>query len=173
MNWHVKMVVKHLILSIHSIFDLAFPYAFILAAIGSIVFYYRHRAEKNCLRQCLRLYTLIVYVGFLVSATLFSRTPNTYSHVINVDLYFLDVGWYSSLQTIQNIFLLVPFCFLHYWFGFKRHTVTILCIIMSLTIELIQMVSGCGTFELADIILNVAGPVLVDICIKKITKRKK
>lgn len=108
-----------------------------------------------------KLYILIFvnYIVYVLWFTIFSRDLNIYPKRISIELYFLHTDWYSILQIIQNILLTIPFGYLSKYFASIRKSL-ILTLLFSVTIESTQLILGCGTFQIDDIILNLIGGVI-------------
>lgn len=65
-------------------------------------------------------------------------------------------------ETVGNFFLLMPFAWSYYvFFGkIKNLTMTVLIVFLALIIENVQYWLHIGTFDIDDIILNIAGGLL-------------
>lgn len=105
-----------------------------------------------------KIILLIVYLGFIVYMTILLRETGE-SHA-NLEVFwsyrqFFSNPYYGS-EILQNIWLFVPLGALMY--GISRHRILILVpVLVSVLIELTQLIFGYGLFEFDDIISNSLG----------------
>ena len=138
------------------------PYVVIICLASSVLLIYfidRYPLKKGSIIHAL---FAGLYLTFLLSVTLFGREPvltsswdglfHTYNEAFNG-----NVG--MQLDILFNIFLYVPVGFL---LSRYNRDVGIIIFIFALTviIELIQLVTSLGIFELSDIINNLIGGII-------------
>ncbi len=109
----------------------------------------------------------VVYIGALSEVTLLSRTA--YDRGTNMELFwsyrllFNDHSPEAFKLLFGNIALLIPWGFLlPLLTGFGKHPVgsVVSGAMVSLTIELLQLKTGLGLFELDDLLNNTIGALL-------------
>lgn len=148
---------------------------------------------KNNIRNWIKYGVLIAYSGlmvyFLFFAELFGRTSAAVGYRYNLVplkeikryiAYYNQLGAYAvGINIIGNIIAFVPLGILLPVFSRKRLrfvSVLLLTFMFSLVIELIQLVSKVGSFDVDDIILNTLGGIigyLLYFVWKTVTERKK
>lgn len=105
-----------------------------------------------------------IYFSYVISLTLSGREAGSRSGYINLVLFStLGSGEQWKLTGIENILLFVPFGIfvLMLWKVYRRFwNLGLLAFITSTSIELMQLVTRRGYFELDDIVLNTAGAML-------------
>lgn len=115
---------------------------------------------KNIVRNLIALWLLAVYVFFVINLTFFSREPGSRGTMNLELLQFLNGDGQRKAEAVENFLLLLP-CgvilplinracrkwYIGMWLGF----------VISFCIESIQLATGCGYFELDDILLNGLG----------------
>lgn len=96
-----------------------------------------------------------------------------------------ETGYYFDILAFQNVFLFTPFalCLCAFLIKYKNADgkrllliPTLMSFAMSLAIELIQLVSCIGTFQISDLVYNTLGGLigaLLALIISKIHKKKK
>lgn len=98
----------------------------------------------------------VTYINFVVWMTIFSRAIGIYPNKITFFVYLLKYDWYSLLQVIQNISLMIPF-----GIYMRKYMATIyvigLTLCFSAFIEITQLITRCGTFQVDDLIFNTIG----------------
>ena len=113
-------------------------------------------------------YFLFIYVGIILLITIFRRQPGSKVGYIETHLNFgyLEGGWYSRKQTlysILNVLLFVPFGFLTRVLRKEEDNVrnvimcTLISFLLSFGIEITQLITGTGSFEVTDLVTNLGG----------------
>lgn len=108
------------------------------------------------------LFTIFsIYFSYLVSLTLSGREPGSRRGHINLTLFSTLIrNGRFGLIGIENILLFIPFGILvPVLWKFYRHwwNLVLMGFITSMLVELSQLLTGRGFFELDDILLNTAG----------------
>ena len=128
---------------------ISIPKSFVLCIIFSI-------NRKIRIKEIIRTYLFVTYINFVLWMTIFSRPIGIYPKKITFFVYLLKYDWYSLLQVIQNISLMIPFGMF-----MRKYMVTIfvigLTLCFSVFIEITQLITRCGTFQVDDIIFNTIG----------------
>ena len=127
----------------------------------------RKLRQKTCAsfwQICFRivLFTLFsIYFSYLISLTLSGREAGSRSGHVNLTLFStLGADGGIGLIAMENVLLFIPFgIFVPVLWKFYRHwwNLVLMAFITSMLIELSQLISGRGFFELDDILLNTAG----------------
>lgn len=121
-----------------------------------------------------RLYLLLSIV-FIVQYTILRRTGNhnPLQNIIGPFILSDLLGGYFTVETIENVILFIPFgvCLKNFnvLCSFKR--VLFNAFILSLCIEILQLVFKLGTFQFSDLYYNTVGGMigyLIFIILKKI-----
>ena len=107
---------------------------------------------------------LCVYLSYLVSLTLSGREPGSRSNKVNLEI----LGTWRSDGTLsthaaENVLLFIPFGILvplTTRFFKKWWNLVLIAFISSMIIELSQLITGRGFFEIDDILLNTGGAVI-------------
>ena len=135
-----------------------------------IKYIYRKLRHKKCdsiwqmvISICL-FGILCIYLSYLISLTLSGREAGSRSNKINLELFgtFSTDGSISK-NAAENVLLFIPFGILVPLMGhfFKRWwNLTLLAFISSMLIELTQLITARGYFEVDDIVLNTLGALL-------------
>ena len=111
-------------------------------------------------KKCILIFCGINYFIFIFWLTIFSRDFNIYPRKITIVFYFLKSDWYSILQIIQNILLFVPLgAILGCGNASFLKTVKYSCL-LTFSIETLQLVLACGTFQVDDLIVNNVGGIM-------------
>ncbi len=107
---------------------------------------------------------LCVYLSYLVSLTLSGREAGSRTNKVNLEIFGT---WRAdgslSTHALENVLLFVPFGMLvplTSRFFKKWWNLILMAFITSLLIEMMQLVTGRGYFEMDDLILNTFGAVL-------------
>ena len=104
---------------------------------------------------------IVLYGYILLYTTIFRRSVGIYKPLISTDLYFLRLGWYEIYEGVLNVLLFVPMgIILNITGDLNARRAVVIALSTSILIETLQLISGCGTFEVADIILNTAGAAI-------------
>lgn len=95
-----------------------------------------------------------------------------------------ETGYYFDILAFQNVFLFTPFaiCLCLFLIKYKKlgsKSIVLICTLMSfamsLAIELIQLVSSIGTFQLSDLVYNTLGGLigaLLTLLVNKLKNKK-
>ena len=153
------------------------------------------KCEKNRTRTAKVLELAFwAYFVILFSGTIFMRRPRKIMHCLVNPLPFfqnvLNGSKYSQIQFLYNILMFIPFgilyplvsavkadsenseCGLEKGLLLRREGVLQMAFLCSLLIEVIQLVTRRGFFEIADIINNVLGAGIGWLMVMSVAKRK-
>lgn len=141
---------------------------------------YRHKQVK----QCVVRYILYSYVFWILVSTVFARIHWEVWNVKSVD--FSKVNWrlfysYAMIaagnkvylqEVLMNCCMLLPVGFLMpcAWERLRQSSCVMLCLCLSVGIELLQLIYGCGLCEFDDIMHNVLGGFL-GVCLYKLVRK--
>lgn len=112
---------------------------------------------------CFITFLFITYLFVVICLTLFSREPGTRGTVNLVLLSSLEGSADRISIAVENMVMLAPFGILMpLVMGWSRkwYFVILTGALLSLAIETVQLVTGCGYFELDDILFNTLGVVI-------------
>lgn len=140
----------------------------LLYSIYSILNYAGRKLRKKTCRSVWQvlfrifLFTLFsIYFSYLISLTLSGREAGSRSGHINLTLFSTLIrNGRIGLIAMENILLFIPFGILvPILWKFYRHwwNLVLMAFIISMLIELSQLLTARGFFELDDILLNTAG----------------
>ena len=127
----------------------------------------KHEEYDSVLRILLSVLmfgVLCIYLSYLVSLTLSGREAGSRTNKINLEIF----GTWSadgsmSRHAMENILLFVPFGILvplkHHFFK-KWWNLLLAAFISSLSIEMVQLITARGFFEIDDILLNTVGAMI-------------
>lgn len=170
----VDLVIKDILKTIEKYFIHALFFAVILFALSFIVKMIGKSTKKCkgrkynrvCVKNGVETFCLNMYFYFIFDITILSREWFRYEP-------FFDVmgGWrirdYGNgrigCDPIENIIFFVPYGLLLYKkFYVKKQTNTIkrvafVCLCTSVLIEVLQMITGAGTLQIADLLYNTIG----------------
>lgn len=113
----------------------------------------------------LNLFLFVYYFCYLIELTLLTREAGSRT---DIDLHFLGT-WHPDLQSqcfmVENLLLFLPFGILIVFLclELKLWKVLLLSFLLSLTIEITQLITGRGFFQVDDIWLNTLGGFLGSI----------
>lgn len=105
----------------------------------------------------------IIYVVIIACITFFSRESGSR---MGFDLEIsstLGINARNNAFVVENVLLFVPFGFLCAWASQRARKMIVNVsygLLLSLTIELLQLVTGRGFFQIDDIITNVLGTLI-------------
>lgn len=130
--------------------------------IGLLIF----RKGRMSLRSCLALFMLIFYLAFVFALTVFERNVSpeaamklklfwSYDYIFNGDKgVFFEVFW--------NVVLFMPYGFLASFISKSKGKwiVSLSGFLMSVAIELTQLLAHRGVFEYDDIVHNTLGTII-------------
>lgn len=127
-------------------------------------------------RKRIQFVLFLMYVGFMLWMTLFSRTP--YPHRVFRPELFWEIrsmlageesGKLLTLLFLENILFFIPFGFLYPGKKNIRH-VCAAGLFMSVAIELMQLLTLLGECELDDVISNTFG-AFIGVCLYQVAKK--
>ncbi|MCR5665009.1 MAG: VanZ family protein [Oscillospiraceae bacterium] len=135
----------------------------IIGAVTALLLIFRHKREQMIGNL------LIVYLLLILASTVLARSPvrhNTLSELINIDLigtwarrFTEDI--YSRSELLLNFCMLLPVGVLFPWATKKGFGITVLFgFALIVLIELAQLITGRGWFELTDIADNTVGVMI-------------
>ncbi len=130
--------------------------------------------KKICIdwKRLIMVYLFLIYIGFVLSITIFRRPEGSREGIIHL---FINLGFglktgrpslRISAYSIYNIILFLPLGLFAYLAIRKRDmfksiiVATVLGICCSFMIEVTQLLTGRGMFELTDILTNTIGSLL-------------
>lgn len=147
----------------------------------ALIMWKKYKLQKVTRCQAFACVNLPVYIFILFSSLIFSRTANSEMNV-NLQPFWTEIAILSGetkyIQTLlQNLFMLVPYGILLPIARKVSLTKTVItgCLI-SITIEILQLVTRTGLCELDDIIHNTLGVVIgygIFLLLKRIRSRFK
>ena len=127
-------------------------------------------------RKRIQFVLFLMYVGFMLWMTLFSRTP--YPHrVFRPELFWgirsilagEESGKLLTLLFLENILFFIPFGFLYPGKKSIRH-VCAAGLFTSMAIELMQLLTLLGECELDDVISNTFG-AFIGVCLYQVVEK--
>ena len=127
-------------------------------------------------RKRIQFVLFLMYVGFMLWMTLFSRTP--YPHRVFRPELFWEIrsmrageesGKMVTLLFLENILFFIPFGFLYPGKKSIRH-VCVAGLFMSVSIELMQLLTLLGECELDDVISNTFG-AFIGVCLYQVVEK--
>lgn len=148
-----------------------------ISALVSVVPGYVLFIKKGISKKQIALaFFTFLYMGIMLMITVFRREPGTKNGSISVhlNLGLTRTTVYSARQVIYsalNFALFVPWGII---LGLHRHSQNMIRIIVmssligfitSFMIEVIQLITGTGRFEVTDLLTNVAGTFFGAICV--------
>lgn len=163
---------------------------FIVGALVILVPGFVFRRVKGGLskRGIITTYFIFVYVGIILLITVFRREAGTRSGKVETHLNFGNIkgNWYNLRQSAYcalNVLMFVPFGFLVRILRWDDRAAkgaimtTFISFMLSSGVEVIQLLSKTGTFEVTDLVTNTSGgfigAVLGCLIVFCIGKRKK
>lgn len=111
---------------------------------------------------------LLWYLTFILDVTLMRRIGTTVHGSLSIPFGWVGKGWYAAFYAVGldalNVLLFVPLatsiaCSVK---GMRRRTIltVLLCLVLSLGIEVLQLAFQIGTFETEDVIFNATGGLI-------------
>ena len=114
------------------------------------------------------LYCTLAYLGMILLITIFRRDPGSRYGIVKTKLNFgaMESGFIQERQVlycILNVFLFMPYGF---FIALLRRSEPLLkalcmsaltCFVTSMFIEVVQLITGRGRFEVTDLVTNVIG----------------
>ncbi len=126
-----------------------------------VLFVMRHKNKRQLLGNCLLIYLMIV-----ITSTVLARRPVYQTDLVNFRLLRTWVDHFSGnrftrAELLLNFFMLFPVGFLMpAAFGRRFWQTVTIGFLFSLAIEVLQLVTVRGWFELSDIVDNTIGAAL-------------
>lgn len=108
-------------------------------------------------------YIFCVYLFLVVSITLLSRPSGSRIGIDIIPFSTFSPNFFDNRYPIENILLFIPYGVIlpNLWAPFRKVTLCIgIGFVFSLGIEIIQLITKRGFFQLDDILTNVAGVVI-------------
>ena len=162
------------------IFTILYQYLGICVIISILVMLVWNQAEKsswkdvwirlkNLFQESIwkRRFFLLIYITFLLQKTIFNRSPwgNPLGNVIGA--WGLTYKGEPNYELFENVLLFIPLIPL-YKIGrlddrvrfFRGKRIILLPLLLSLSIEIIQLFTRAGTLQLSDIIYNTVGGII-------------
>ena len=111
------------------------------------------------------------YLYFIIDKSLLSRSRgmiNSLEFAFKRDWLFLVKDTWSRVQAVENILFFIPFSYF-FILAFTEEknrdfkllkNITKLSFLLSLSIEIIQLILTIGTFQLSDIVYNILGGII-------------
>lgn len=131
--------------------------------------YYDTREDRKRMNKISYIIALVIYIIMFFNLTIFGRIVDWYN-TYNLVPFKTIIGYWAFPNThntiiniLGNIVILMPVQFLIMKiFDIKKFKVSIIIdVSLSLLIEIIQLISHAGVFDIDDIILNVLGMSIV------------
>ena len=128
-----------------------------------------HLGHQKLISRVLELVILIVYIALVYVVTVFGRAgvdPANYAELFNFDLVGTWVSRftgdaYDRRELFLNFFMLMPLGVLFPAATKKKLLPTVLfCFLITVSVELLQALTGRGWFELTDIVDNTVGSAI-------------
>jgi glycopeptide antibiotics resistance protein len=163
----IKDIIIDMLISVKSYFFISCIVTLIIFAIW-FLFYSAFCRRKNIrvfsmkkFKKMIFSFTLIGCYLMLFFETIYSRSPYSRDSLALI-FYFEDIinDIYSGKYAYENVFLFIPFGFL--WGGVVKKKKSVLKVsfisfLTSLTIEVTQLMTGRGYFQISDLITNTFG----------------
>lgn len=166
-----------------------FVIPFAIGAIVTILFivFCKIKKQNNILKKSLSIFSITVYFSLIIDITLTSRINNHYEPLSNV---FGDWSIFDSNQLMFinsapaiNVVMTIPICFLVFFFikqffskAYSNKVMigysAIISFLLSLFIELTQLVTCLGTFQISDLVYNTLGGVIGALIVIFISKKR-
>ena len=137
--------------------------AFAVFCIITVMLYKRRRFDRA---QCVAAILLSLYIVVLLYFTVIGRySHEDYQiHIFYSYRFLLEQFDFQSMrQFVINLFMLVPVGFLLSVIikGKAKYVIVfVLCLLLTVFIESMQLLTKCGSFEVDDIISNMIGAVI-------------
>ena len=138
-------------------------------------YYYDTIEDRRRMNRVSYIIALVIYIIMFFNLTIFGRITNSY-YTYNLIPFRTLIGYWAYPNThntivniIGNILVLMPVQFLIMKiFDIKRYKISLIIdISLSLLIEIIQLISHAGVFDIDDIFLNVLGMSIVYVIVMK------
>ncbi len=154
----------------------------ILATLAYFIFG-KAKSQQRSIRYLILVFWTVLYFEITLLITIFRREPGTLYHSGKIVPYFqwgnLNGDYYAKRQCVfnfLNVLLFIPIgCLLRALriktYGIKDNIMTaLLGFLTSFCIEVVQLITKRGTFEITDIFTNFVGACL-GVIITEIVKR--
>ena len=133
----------------------------VIGVAAALLFLLRHKNKRQLLGNCLIVYLMIVF-----ASTVFSRLTVHQTDLVNLRLWKTWIDRFSGsasnrAELLLNFFMLMPVGVLFpISFGRRFWQTVLFGFLLTLAIEVLQLVTVRGWFELIDIIDNTIGVVI-------------
>lgn len=136
----------------------------------------KHKFIIRLISWILFIIYLVMMVYFLFFSEMLGRTPSDTYHynlkpfteIQRYITYYRRLGsFYVLLNIVGNVLCFMPLGFVLPVLSYKNRSifkVTFMCVLCSVTVELIQLISKLGSCDVDDVILNTSGGILGYIC---------
>lgn len=143
-----------------------------LAVVTIVIVIVSKRSKKEInLADIAAFFCLIVYVNIIMQLTLLGRKDGSRIGVELSLFGYLGDGKFSRqmlMYAVLNVFLFIPYGFIIRWlpwFRKQKESISILlatmvCLASSLLIEMIQLLTKRGYYELEDLVCNTLGGLI-------------
>lgn len=158
-SWIVKKCINMLWETIVAAMEQGLVLGVVVSLVVGVLINIYFKKEGIKIKQ-IPFFISILYIFFVLWLTIFSRPNGQYNMGISVELYFIHDDWYSILQTAQNLLLTLPLGIFVTYFFKKLRIALLIGALFSLCIECIQLITGRGTFEISDFIMNTVGALV-------------
>lgn len=122
------------------------------------------------------------YLYFILDKSLLSRSKgmiNSFEFAFKRDWLFLVKDTWSRVQAVENILFFIPFSLFYTLAFFKAEDMNLKSLrkiikfsfLLSLFIELTQLILTLGTFQLSDLVYNSLGGIIGYILVNYINKK--
>lgn len=136
-----------------------------------VVIVSKHSKKEISLADIAAFFCLVVYLNIIMQLTLLGRKDGSRIGVELSLFGYLGEGQFSRqmlMYAVLNVFLFVPYGFIIRWlpwFRKQKESVSILlttmvCFASSLLIEMIQLITKRGYYELEDLVCNTLGGLI-------------
>ncbi len=144
-----------------------------------------YKKNKITIKKLLYGYLLVIYLGIILSFTIFRRPVGSREGIVNL---YINLGFglrgntpsvWGAAFSILNILLFVPWGIIIYPIIKKRRRLirviiaTFIGTLTSVCIECLQFITGTGMFEVTDMITNTAGTFIGAVCISILMKNSR
>lgn len=164
--------------------------ALVAVAITLLLYFWVNKSKETDKRLLLNLLLLNSFGSFyfseLLYSTLFSRINTKINPLMNIwgewSVFDGETIMFLNFRPLQNILLFVPLCLVIYLFSrlikkrIKPKQLLFVTFItsfsLSLLIELMQLVTCLGTFQISDLVYNTLGGVLGALIVIFISKKR-
>ena len=143
------------------------------------------KKNKITVRKLLYVYLLVIYLGIILSFTIFRRPAGSREGIVNL---YINLGFglrgntpslWSSAFSVLNILLFIPWGMIIYPLIQKKRRLvgvvlsTLIGTLTSVCIECLQLITGTGMFEVTDMVTNTAGTFIGAVFISILLKNNR